>query len=108
MLVLQESFWNKETISFYKQVLPIIGLITAAINFSTNVGIAFAANKVYVFFDDFKSKTLTNKVDDYWLQYFKKLIVDSSILPEDWQHMGRMNSATYLYDKCFNLPSQVK
>ena len=96
MLVLQESFWNNETISFYKQVLPIIGLITAAINFSTNVGIAFAANKVYVFYDDFKSKTLANKVDDYWLQFFKKLIVDSSILPEDWQHMGRMNSATYL------------
>ena len=71
MLVLQETFWNYETISFYKQVLPIIGLITAAINFSTNVGIAFAAKKVYVFFDDFKSKTLANRVDDTWLQYFK-------------------------------------
>ena len=67
MLVLQESFWNNETISFYKQVLPIIGLITAAINFSTNVGNAFAADKVYVSFDDFKSKSLPNKFDDRWL-----------------------------------------
>lgn len=67
MLVLQETFWNNETISFYKQVLPIIGLITAVIKFSTNVGIAFAAKKVYVFFDDFKSKTLANSFDNGWL-----------------------------------------
>ena len=86
IFVIQESLWGNQTISFYQQVLPIIGLVTAAYNFSTHAGINFAAKKVYVYFDEFKTKTLVNSFEDGWLQSLKPLLDDNKdILPEDWQ-----------------------
>ena len=58
--VILESFWNKNTVTFNQQVMPIIGLMSASFKFSTHAGIDFKAKKVYVFYDDFKSRTLSN------------------------------------------------
>lgn len=96
------------TISFFQLASPAFGIFSASFCFSTHVGIAFKADKEYVSFDDLKAKALPNEFDNGWLQSIKPLIVgNKEIKPEDYQHMGRMNSATYIHQR-FNLPSPVK
>ena len=105
-LVIRESLNNYNTISFFQLASPSFGIFAASFTFSSHVGIAFKADKIYVFYDDLKAKIMPNSFDNGWLQSLKLLIVDNKdITPEDYQQMGRKNSATFLYQNYFNLPS---
>lgn len=107
-MVIRESLKYKSTISFIQIAAPSFGIFSAAFNFSTHVGIAFKTDKIYVFYNDLMAKTLPNKHDNVWLQNFKLFLKDNKdIKSEDYQQMGRKNSATYLHQR-FNLPSAIE
>ena len=108
-LVIRESLSKKSSISFFQLASPSFGVFSASYTFSSIAGCVFKADRIYVYYDDVKAKVLPNEVDNTWLQYFKLLIVDNKdIKPEDYQHIGRNNSATFLYQNHFNLPPSEK
>ena len=108
-LVIRESLKKKSSISFFQLASPSFGVFSASFTFSSIVGVAFKADRIYVYYDDVKAKVLPNEFDNEWLQNLKLLIVDNKdIEPDDYQLMGRKNSATYLYQNYYNLPSSEK
>ena len=84
-LMIRESLKNMSTISFFQLASPSVGIFSASFCFSAHVGTAFKTDKEYIFHDDLKAKTLPDKVDNTWLQYFKLFFVNNkNVKPEDY------------------------
>ena len=66
--VIRESLNNMNTISFFQLASPSFGVFAASFTFSSQVGNAFKADRIYVYYDDVKAKVLPNAFDNEWLQ----------------------------------------
>ena len=59
-LVIRESLKKKSSISFFQVASPSFGVFSASFTFSSIVGVAFKADRIYVYYDDVKAKVLSN------------------------------------------------
>ena len=92
-------------------MFPSIGLITAALTFSTHSGNDFKAANFYIYYEDFRVNIPSdlNENEKEWHKTLKLLIVDNkAISPHMWQQMSRLNTATYLHDQLLNLPDEFR